>query len=139
MAGESEIRGLMQAAMSSLRELVDVNTVVGDVIESDQGVSVIPVSKVCCGFVAGGGEFNANKQAETLPFAGGSGAGISVQPVGFLVVQADSVRLIPVCGATPLDKAIESVPLIADSIENFINKLNKKGKGGIDFTEVPLK
>ena len=138
MVGESEIQGLMQTAMSSLRELVDVNAVVGDVIRSEHGVSVIPVSKVLCGFIAGGGEFNANKQAAELPFAGGSGAGICVQPVGFLIVQPDGVRLIPVCGAMVLDKAIESVPLIADSIESFINKLNKKGKGGIDFNEVPL-
>ena len=73
MAGEHEIEALMDTAMKSLRELVDVNTIIGDIIESNDGVTVIPVSRVCCGFLAGGGE--CGKSKDTPPFVGGSGAG----------------------------------------------------------------
>ena len=109
--------------MKSLRELVDVNTIIGDIIESNDGVTVIPVSRVCCGFLAGGGE--CGKSKDTPPFVGGSGAGISVQPVGFLVIANEQVRLIPVCGATPLDKAIEAVQIIAEQVQNIIDKKNR--------------
>ena len=120
MSGEHAIEALMDTAMKSLRELVDVNTIIGDIIESSDGVTVIPVSKVCCGFMAGGGEYG--KPREATPFAGGSGAGISLQPVGFLVISGKDVRLIPVCGSTPLDKAIEAVPVVAKQIQNMIDK-----------------
>lgn len=120
MAGEHEIEALMDTAMKSLREMVDVNTIIGDIIESNDGVTVIPVSKICCGFIAGGGDYGKCK--ENPPFVGGSGAGISVQPVGFLVIAKEQVRLIPVCGSTPLDKAIEAVPIVAEQIQNFVNK-----------------
>ncbi|MEG1537582.1 MAG: GerW family sporulation protein [Clostridiales bacterium] len=121
MTGEHEIEKLMETAMNSIRSMLDVNTIVGDIIESSAGVSVIPVSRVSCGFVAGGGEYG-RMTMDSRPFAGGSGAGISVQPVGFLVVCQEQVRLIPVCDATPLDKAIEAVPLIADSLRNLLEK-----------------
>lgn len=124
MSGENEIQGLMQTAMSSLKEIVDVNTIIGEMIESKNGISVVPVSRVSCGFVAGGGEY-ANKSGD-LPFAGGSGAGISVQPVGFLVMQQDQVRLIPVCGATTLDKAIEAVPLVADQVDGLMCRFQQR-------------
>ncbi len=120
MTEEYEIKGLMETAMHSLREMVDVNTIIGDMIETTGGVSVVPVSKVTCGFVAGGGNCGKNRDREKLPFAGGSGAGVSVQPVGFLVMCGEQVRLIPVCGATPLDKAIEALPVISDQMRNFL-------------------
>ena len=120
MSGEHEIEALMDTAMKSLREMVDVNTIIGDIIESNDGVTVIPVSRVCCGFLAGGGEYCRPKDG--TPFIGGSGAGISVQPVGFLVIAKEQVRLIPVCDATPLDKAIEAVPIIAEQIKKLLDK-----------------
>ena len=120
MASEHEIETLIKTAMESLRQMVDVNTIIGDIIESDSGVTVIPVSKVCCGFVAGGGEYAQHK--DRLPFLGGSGAGLNVQPVGFLVINGDQIRLIPVCGATPLDKAIEAVPLVAEQLQSLLDR-----------------
>ncbi|MBQ1502335.1 MAG: GerW family sporulation protein [Firmicutes bacterium] len=117
MTSEREIETLMDTAMKSLRELVDVNTIIGSIIECGNGTAVIPVSKVSCGFLAGGGEYG--KQKETMPFAGGSGAGISLQPVGFLVIAKEQVRLIPVCGAMPLDKAIEAVPVVAQQLRDL--------------------
>ena len=118
MAEEYEIEALMDTAMRSLRELIDVNTIIGDIIESADGVTVIPVSKVSCGFVAGGGDIAGFKDA--LPFVGGSGAGISLQPVGFLVITKGQVRLIPVSGSTSLDKAIEAIPIIAEQIQKLV-------------------
>lgn len=120
MGEEHEIEGLMETAMKSLREMVDVNTIIGDIIESSEGVAVIPVSRVACGFIAGGGNVGRNcRERDRLPFAGGSGAGISVQPVGFLVICNDQVRLIPVSDATPLDKAVEAVPVIAEQLKKL--------------------
>ncbi|MBQ3112572.1 MAG: GerW family sporulation protein [Firmicutes bacterium] len=124
MSSETEIQGLMQTAMSSLKQIVDVNTIVGEKIDGGNGVSVVPVSRVSCGFVAGGGEYGS--MGGDLPFAGGSGAGISVQPVGFLVMQQDQVRLIPVCGATVLDKAIEAVPLVADQVDGLLCRFQQR-------------
>ena len=120
MAEEHDIRSLIQTAMESLREMVDVNTIIGDIIESDSGVTVIPVSKVCCGFIAGGGEYAPSK--DRAPFMGASGAGLHVQPVGFLVISGEQIRLIPVCGATSVDKAIEAIPLVTEQIRSFFEK-----------------
>jgi len=124
---EHEIQILMQTAMSSLREMVDVNTIIGDIIETAGGTSIIPVSRVSCGFIAGGGEYGKEK-ASGLPFGGGSGAGISLLPVAFLVVTDEQVRLIPVMGATSFDKAIEAVPIIADQLQNLFQKEPKDSK-----------
>lgn len=82
---EHPIQGLMKTAMESIKEMVDVNTVIGDAVEAPDGSVIIPVSRVGLGFAAGGSEFGDNRESE-LPFGGGSGAGVSVQPVGFLVV-----------------------------------------------------
>ncbi|MCR4963412.1 MAG: GerW family sporulation protein [Firmicutes bacterium] len=129
MSGEHEIEKLMETAMESIRSMLDVNTIVGDIIESASGVSVIPVSKVSCGFIAGGGEYGRTS-VDGRPFAGGSGAGISLQPVAFLTVSQDQVRLIPVWGATPLDKAIEAVPLIGESLRHLWQTPQDKNRRG---------
>ena len=120
MEKQHPIGDLMATTMQKIREIADVNTIIGDIIESDSGVTVIPVSKVSCGFFAGGGEYAQHR--EKLPFLGGSGAGLNVQPVGFLVIHGEQIRLIPVCGATPLDKAIEAVPLIAEQLQNLLDR-----------------
>ncbi|MDO4732720.1 MAG: GerW family sporulation protein [Bacillota bacterium] len=133
MTSEREIEALMSTTMQSLREMVDVNTIVGDIIESGGGVAVIPVSKVSCGFVAGGGNTGGKERDRSssgrdreLPFAGGSGAGININPVAFLVMCGESVRLIPVSGATNLDKAIEAVPIVTEQLRHLLRK-NEKG------------
>ena len=133
MSGEHEIESLMSTTMSNLRDMVDVNTIVGDIIESSSGVAVIPVSKVSCGFVAGGGNTGGGRDRDraaagragescNMPFAGGSGAGININPVAFLVMCGESVRLIPITGATALDKAIEAVPVVAEQVQNLFHR-----------------
>ena len=71
------IEGLMKTAMESIKQMVDVNTVIGDAVETAEGTVIIPVSQVGCGFAAGGGEYEfPNPEAKARPFAGGSGAGM---------------------------------------------------------------
>ena len=129
------IEALMKTAMESIQQMVDVNTIVGDAVETPDGSVIIPVSKVACGFAAGGSEFpgqeEPNKQpnnqqnqdnAPGLPFGGGSGAGVSVQPVGFLVVGNGQVRLLPVDGNVVVDRVLDSVPDIIDKVAGVFKK-----------------
>ena len=118
-----EIRQLIETSMTSLIEMVDVNTVVGELIETSGNVSIIPISKVSCGFVAGGGEYGqASLPTGSTPFAGGSGAGVSVQPVGFLVGYGNTVRFIAVSCSSPVDRAIEALPGLVDQLKTLIGK-----------------
>ena len=98
---EHPIEGLMNTAMNNLRDMIDVNTIIGDSIETANGTVIIPISKVSFGFAAGGSEFNMSTLEETkrsgseeetkhaLPFGGGSGAGVHIEPIGFLVITED--------------------------------------------------
>ncbi|MDO4541091.1 MAG: GerW family sporulation protein [Syntrophomonadaceae bacterium] len=106
--------------MQSIKEMVDVNTVVGDAVETKDGSIIIPISQVGCGFAAGGGEYEfnggSNRQQE-LPFAGGSGAGVSVKPLGFLLVRENDARLISVFGNTVAERLVDAAPQLVDRIE----------------------
>lgn len=107
----------MQAAMQSLQAMVDVNTVVGDAVETKGGAVIVPVSQVSFGFAAGGGEYGSERQAGApLPFGGGSGAGVSVRPVGFLVVQQGSVRLLPVDQRAAVERLLDVAPELLDRL-----------------------
>ena len=116
------IQGLMETSMQSIREMVDVNTVLGDAIIAKDGSTVIPVSKVSFGFVAGGGEYGARSAQEEYPFAGGAGAGVSLQPVGFLVCGDEHVRMLPAQAKTPVDRAIDLLPGVLEEIKNALEK-----------------
>ena len=121
------IEALMKTAMESIKEMVDVNTVVGDPVETPDGNVIVPISRVSCGFVAGGGEYDSVNGAEkntSLPFGGGSGAGVSVQPVGFLVVGHDQVRLLPVDGNAILDRLIDVTPKVISQFQSAFGKKN---------------
>lgn len=104
------IESLMGTSMESIREMVDVNTVVGDAVQTQDGSTIIPISKVSFGFVAGGGEYTAGTQMEGKPFAGGAGAGVSVHPMGFLVCSADGVRMLSAGCASPVERIVEMIP-----------------------------
>jgi len=114
------IEGIMNTTLDSIRDMIDVNTVVGEPIATADGSTVVPISRVSFGFVAGGGEYpgrdnRAMTEQEEAPFAGGTGAGVTVQPLGFLVMGPDSVRLLPAQYAQPLDRLIELIPqMVAD-------------------------
>ena len=121
------IEALMTATMESLRDMIDVNTIIGEPISTQDGSTVIPLSRVSFGFVSGGGEYAAKNGAilpvsgerggEEHPFAGGSGAGVSVQPLGFLVTGHDGVRLLPAQGIQPIDRLIELIPQALNEIK----------------------
>ena len=105
---EHPIENLMMTTMSSIQDMVDVNTIIGEPIETQNGITIIPISKVSFGFAAGGSEFKgeaikqynrkeSNEDIQyNLPFGGGAGAGVSIHPVAFLVVQNNNVKLMPV-------------------------------------------
>ncbi len=120
------IENIMQTAMSEIKEMVDVNTVVGDPVISTDGATIIPISKVSFGFVAGGGEYGeANEEMNTetkYPFSGGSGSGICITPVGFLVVSDGEVQMLPVGGRNLVDQIIETVPHVITEIKDAFRR-----------------
>ena len=137
---EHPIEGLMLTAMNSIQDMVDVNTIIGEPIETSNNMVIIPISKVGFGFAAGGSEFKGEtldeytkKEKEEaiqyrLPFGGGSGAGVSISPVAFLVVSPNNVKLLPVNHSSALDKLIDYVPDLIEKVNCYLNKSmqNKK-------------
>lgn len=134
MMREHPIEGLMSAAMNSIKDMVDVNTIIGDPIETSNNIVIIPISKVCFGFAAGGSEFNEETIDEytkkekdeelikyKLPFGGGSGAGVSINPVAFIIVQEEKVKLLPVNHSSTVDRLLDYVP---DLFEKLGKKMN---------------
>lgn len=125
---EHPIQGLMTTAMQSIKDMIDVNTVIGEAVETQAGGVIIPVSRVSFGFAAGGGEYGTPSRKrhaegvseESLPFGGGSGAGVSVQPVGFLVLHQNEVRLLPVDQNAILDRVLDEVPQLMEQIGAWI-------------------
>lgn len=130
------IEGLMTTAMQSIKEMVDVNTIVGDAVQAPDGTVIIPISKVSFGFAAGGGDYNSgnssNERSEDqneskLPFAGGSGAGVSISPVAFMVCGENHVKLLPVNVNTSVDKMLDLVPGLLEKANDLMNsKLSKR-------------
>ena len=137
---EHPIEGLMTTAMNSIQDMVDVNTIIGEPIETSNNIIIIPISKVSFGFAAGGSEFKGEtideyKKVEKeeqiqyrLPFGGGSGAGVSINPVAFLVIQSGNVRLISVNHSSSFDKLLDYVPDLIEKTNCMMNKMvnNKK-------------
>jgi len=131
---EHPIEGLMRASMTSIQDMVDVNTIIGDPIETNNNVVIIPISKVCFGFAAGGSEFNEEtideynrKEKEEmvqykLPFGGGSGAGVSINPIAFLIIQDKNVKLLPVNHSSAIDKLLDYVPDLFEKVNEMMNK-----------------
>lgn len=114
------IESLMGTSMESIREMVDVNTVVGDPVQTQDGSTIIPISKVSFGFVAGGGEYpcgTMREPTEEMPFAGGAGAGVSVHPMGFLVCSQNGVRLLSANCASPMERIVEMIPQALEGLK----------------------
>ena len=111
---------LMEASMSKIRDMVDSNTIIGEPIQTPDGVTLIPVSRLSFGFGCGGGDYG--KQAPK--FGGASTAGVKVEPVAFLVVKDGVTRVLPVGvpAVTTAARMVEMVPEIMDRVEHFIDK-----------------
>ena len=122
MAEQHPINGLMDTSMEKIRELVDVNTIIGDPITSPDGTIIIPVSKVSFGFVAGGSDLPTKTPKEV--FAGGSGAGITINPQAFIVVQRDGDVKMLELGAGAIEGIIGGVPDLISKIKAIFSKDN---------------
>ena len=137
---EHPIQQIMSLAMNSIKDMVDVNTIVGEPIQVSNGTVIIPISKVSFGFASGGSEFKGETINEyskrdkdeqiqyRLPFGGGAGAGISINPIAFLVVQSNVVKLLPVDHSNSLDKILDYIPDLINKANGMMNKCieNKK-------------
>lgn len=122
----------MGTSMEKIRELVDVNTIIGEPVESPDGTIIIPVSKVSFGFVSGGSDIPANAPKEV--FAGGTGAGVTIKPQAFIVIDRDGdVRMLEL-GAkeSPVDSLVEGIPGIVSKVKDIFAK--KPGEGGEEDT-----
>ena len=115
---------MLQDTISKIREMVDVNNVIGDPITTADGVTIIPVSKVSVGFGGGGSDFaSKNPAKQDVPFGGGVGGGVKVTPICFLIVKDGNVRMMPVAVAanTTADRIVEMVPGVVDQVTGFVN------------------
>ncbi len=126
------IGDLMETTMQKIREMVDVNTIVGSPIITADGITLIPVSKVSFGFASGGSDFQTKhqQQGQNNAFGGGSGAGVNIVPVAFLIVKGDSVKLLNIAppASTTVDRIIEMVPEVIEKVNELMNKdENKNG------------
>ena len=115
----------MSTTMGKIKDIIDVNTIVGTPITTPDGIMLIPISKVTFGFASGGADSTNGKTNEnSVSFGGGSGAGASIVPVAFLMVNGESVKMIPVAAPanTTVDRAIELVPQVIDRVDDLIKK-----------------
>jgi len=134
----------METTMSSLKDMVDVNIIVGDPVQSPDGSVIIPVSKVSFGFASGGTEFNTlgkkcrkedNTEEEKLPFGGGTGAGVTVNPVAFMIVGNNQMKLMPVDeGSNALNNLFD---LMGKLITNLTSKDNQSDNEiNVDMSDI---
>ena len=121
---------MLNDTIAKIREMVDVNSVIGDPITTPDGITIIPVSKVSVGFGGGGSDFvSKNVNHHENPFGGGVGAGVKVTPIAFLVIKDGNVRMLPVAAPanTTADRIVEMVPDTLDKIAAFVDsRLEKK-------------
>lgn len=117
----NKIKDVMDTAMDNLKPLIDSNIIIGKIIKNES-MEIIPITKVTLGFVSGGGEYYSElkeiRKETEYPFSGGCGGGVSVQPIGFLVMKGNEVELIKIDQRGAIEKLIETIPEIA----KFINK-----------------
>lgn len=130
---KTPISELLGISMEKVREMADINTIIGDPIKLDDGTTIIPISKVSYGFASGGSDLPS--KSEKNLFGGGAGAGISIKPEGFLVISNGNAKMIPINGASnPLSAAVNTVPEVIDKISGFIKK-KKNGDAEADLLD----
>lgn len=132
---EHPIQGLMTTAMENLKDMIEVNTIIGEPVESQDGTIIIPVSKVGFGFAAGGSEFNSSSGGQddsensSLPFGGGSGGGVSITPVAFLIMGKNGVKMVHLDQQTHIyEKIIDSAPQAVEKIQQILKESNSTNK-----------
>lgn len=134
------IQGLMYTAMQSIRDMIDVNTIVGDPVETPDGTVIIPISKVGLGFGVGGSDHSAHKTPadKQAMFGGGAGGGVSITPVAFMVVGKGQIRLMPVNPNTTIyDRILDMVPTAIDKLVEMKDSIKAKKEEKNSMTEIP--
>ena len=122
----TNISRLLDTTIGKVRDMINVDTVVGSPVTAPDGTTIIPVSRVSYAFASGGTDFRVADQTN-MGFGGGNGAGVKIEPIGFLMVRDGNVRMINITppAFTTVDRVIERVPEILDSVEQFIDKFRK--------------
>ena len=122
---KSPLNDLMRSAMEKVREMADTNAIVGQPITTPDGVTLIPISRVSLGFGCGGGDYG---KVQPRSFGGGSGAGVNIAPVAFLVIKDGITRVLPVAvpPVSTVDRVVEMVPDVLDRVEKFFDKKEEK-------------
>ena len=125
---EHPIQGLMNVTMDKIRQMADSNTIIGKPIKTDDGTTILPVSRISFGFASAGTDFDGKNAAHKDLFGGGSGAGVNIQPVAFLVVKDGCVRTIQLSdGSNTIDRALTMLPELVDKVSALLKKEEKKG------------
>ncbi len=134
---ERPLEGLMDVTLEKIRSMIDVNTIVGDMITTPDGTTIIPISKVTYGFAAGGSEFPTKKLEGKELFGGGSGAGITINPLAFIAVSNGEVKLLNINQYdNPADRIVGMIPEIFDKASEFISKKKDKNEKKDTLAEV---
>lgn len=122
---KNPIGEIMDVSMARIREMVDVNTVVGDPISTPDGITIIPVSRVSFGFGSGGSEFPSK---DKTGIGGGGGAGVKIEPIGFLTIRDGNIRMLNIAppASGTVDRIVEMIPDVFDRIQEFIDKNKEK-------------
>lgn len=124
---EHPIEGMMGTTLDKIRQMVDVNTVMGDPVTTPDGTVIIPISKISYGFVSGGSDLPSKTHAEKNYFGGGAGAGVTVTPLAFLTISGGNVRLLQIDPYnSSADRVIGMIPEVADKINEFMNSRKEK-------------
>ena len=124
---EHPIQGLMNVTMDKIRQMADSNTIIGKPIKTDDGTTILPVSRISFGFASAGTDFDGKNAANKDLFGGGSGAGVNIQPVAFLVVKDGCVRTIQLSdGSNTIDRALTMLPELVDKVSALLKKEEKK-------------
>lgn len=120
------IENLMKNTLENIKNMIDVNTIIGDAVHTKDGSTIIPISKVGFGFVSGGSELHCDDRKyeckPSYPFGGGAGAGVSIKPVAFLIVREDTVRMLPIDHNNSYEKIIDSLPQLVETFTSAIRK-----------------
>ena len=115
---------LMQATMDNVRNILKVDTVVGEPIYTPDGITLVPISRISVGFGGGGVEFNGKRSGDVRPYGGGNATGVKVDPIGFLVIKDGVIRMINVTppASNTVERLIDLVPQVMDKVDSFIAK-----------------
>lgn len=130
----NHLENMMDTTMEKIRQMVDVNTIIGEPVICPDGTVIIPVSKVSYGFASGGSDLPNKNGNSKDNFAGGSGAGVSIQPVAFLVVNNGNVKMLNMEFDGAVDRVISMIPDITDKVSDLFKKMGKdkkKDDGGV--------